>query len=417
MSVTARTLQTTAPMTFSCARALRLCALLALPGTAVAQSTRTPTIFSPSSQIGAVTVRAAVVMDDYSVKPLPLLKIVARRADRPDSVTGQTDLDGRVTLALPVGRYSVRAKPAQPVAGRSYAWNVSVVVRASHTESVQLTNANAMVSDSVAPTVAAAPPAAAPAPTNTPAPAKPSSVAVTQPTTTPAKPADQRPVEHHVVSTADTARKAIPTPPPAPTALPAPAPRIAEMKSAPRTNTSKLMLGLSFNGSALRSDDLNTSTESGAGAAGQIGWGFTKNFAIVLDASAARMESIGGNYDLAHVDIAGRWHFVSSSHGFVPFVEVGYSGRGAMQNDVLMVDEFNNLYSGDLSILGGGISFGGGLHYFLSQKLALGGQFKWTTGSFTRVQIDNVTIDGVEIDATSARFNMGLTWFPMGRSR
>jgi hypothetical protein len=38
-------------------------------------------------------------------------------------------------------------------------------------------------------------------------------------------------------------------------------------------------------------------------------------------------------------------------------------------------------------------------------------------GEFTRVQIDNVRIDGVEIDATSARFNMGLTWFPMGRSR
>ena len=416
MSVPARTLQTTEPMTFACARALRLCALLALPGTAVAQSTRPPTIFSPSSQMGAVTVRAAVVMDDYSVKPLPLMKVVAKRADRADSVTGQTDLDGRVTLALPVGRYSVRAKPTQPVAGRSYAWNVPVVVRASHTESVQLTNANATVSDSVATTVAAAPTA----PTNTPPSAKPSAVAATQPTTTPAKPADQKPaqpVERHAVATADTARKAMPAPPPAPTALPAPSPRIAEMKSAPRTNTSKLMLGLSFNGSALRSDDLNTSTESGAGVGGQLGWGFTRNFAIVLDASAARMESIGGNYDLAHVDISGRWHFVSSSHGFVPFVEVGYSGRGALQNDVLMVDEFNNLYSGDLSILGGGVSFGGGLNYFLSQKWAFGGQFKWTTGSFTRVQIDNVTIDGVEIDATSARFNMGLTWFPMGRSR
>ena len=83
----------------------------------------------------------------------------------------------------------------------------------------------------------------------------------------------------------------------------------------------------------------------------------------------------------------------------------------------MMLDEFNNLYSGDLAILGGGISFGGGRQYFLSQKLALGGQFTRTTGAFTRVQIDNVTIDGVEIDATSARFNMGLTWFPMGRGR
>jgi hypothetical protein len=33
----------------------------------------------------------------------------------------------------------------------------------------------------------------------------------------------------------------------------------------------------------------------------------------VLDASAARIESIGGNYDLAHVDVGGRWHFVNAS--------------------------------------------------------------------------------------------------------
>jgi hypothetical protein len=323
-------------------------------------------------------------------------------------------------MSLPVGRYTVRAKPAQPVAGRSYAWNVPVVVRPSRTESLQLTNANAMVSDSVATTVASAAPAPAPATTSAPSPAKASPAPASQPTTTPAKPAEQRPappVERHVVATADTARKAMPAPTPTPTALPAPSPRIAEMHSAPRTNTSKLLLGLSFSGSALRSDDLNSSTESGPGVAGQLGWGFTKNFAIVLDASAARMESVGGNYDLAHADIAGRWHFVSSSHGFVPFVEVGYSGRAAMQNDVLMADEFGNTYAGDLAILGGGISFGGGLNYFISQKWALGGQFKWTTGEFTRVQIDNVTIDGVKIDATSARFNMGLTWFPMGRSR
>jgi hypothetical protein len=154
-------------MTFACARALRICALLALPASAFAQSTRSPTIFSPASQIGTATIRVAVVMTDYSVKPLPLLNVVARKADRTDSVTAQTDLEGRVVMTLPAGRYTVRAKTTQPVAGRMYAWNVPVVVRASRNESLQLTNANASISDSATTTatVAAVP---KPAPTALP---------------------------------------------------------------------------------------------------------------------------------------------------------------------------------------------------------------------------------------------------------
>jgi hypothetical protein len=38
-------------------------------------------------------------------------------------------------------------------------------------------------------------------------------------------------------------------------------------------------------------------------------------------------------------------------------------------------------------------------------------------GEFSRIQVNNVTVDGFAIDATSARFNMGFTWFPMGRGR
>src|SRR5215208_7443827 len=108
-------------MTFACARALRLCALLALPASAFAQSSRSPTVFSQTTQLGTVNLRAAVVLTDYSIKPLPLLKVVARRVDRPDSAAAETDLDGRVTMSLRVGTYMVSAKTAQPVEGKAYA--------------------------------------------------------------------------------------------------------------------------------------------------------------------------------------------------------------------------------------------------------------------------------------------------------
>jgi len=418
-------------MTFACARALRVCALLALPASAFAQSPRSPTIFSPETQVGMVNVRAAVVLTDYTIKPLPLLKVVARRADRPDSVSGETDLDGRVSMSLRVGTYTLRARTSQPVGGQSYAWSMRVVVRPNKLESVQLTNSNALTDSMPKPAVVAA----------APAPVVQEKPAVTPPVAQ-KKPAVAPPVvqKKPVVAPADTAKRVVaiaPAPPPAPaiaskaspftipassapvTVLPAPPPPVAAHRStpapAPRANTSKLLLGLSFDASSIKSDDLNSSTESGAGMAAQIGWGFTKNFALVLDASAARIASLNGDFDLAHVDVGGRWHFVSVRSGFVPFVEVGYSGRAATKQGALMADGDGTMYTGDLSILGSGVSLGGGFQYFVAPTWAIGGALKWTTGQFSRVQFDKVSVDGFAIDATSARFNMGFTWFPMGR--
>ena len=426
-------------MPFACARALRLCALLVFPASAFAQSTKAPTIFSATSQVGTVALRAAVVLENYTVRPLPLMRIVALRTDHPDSVAAETDLDGRVSMALRVGTYTLRAKTAQPVAGRSYAWAVRVIVRPQRTEQVQLTNSNAWIADSVA-VVAAAPPAAEPAASQpapqksvqpagannkvvlTPASAAPAQAAppkqtasapapATQSAPPPAiRPASPTPIASAPATTSSSAVAATSNP-----GAPAPAHRV-ETPKLRRTNTSGLMLGLSFDASSIRSDDLNSSTESGPGVAGTLGWGFTKNFALVIDASGARISSLDGDYDLAHVDVGGRWHFVNRS-ALVPFVEVGYAGRAARKQDAILSDGNGNTYTGELSILGTGVSAGGGFEYFPTPGLALGGSFKWTSGQFTQVKFDNVTIDGFTLDATSARFNMGFTWYPMRGGR
>ena len=488
---------------FTCARALCVCALLALPASVSAQSRQSrqsPTIFSPASQMGTVSVRVAVVLADYSVKPLPLLKVVARRTDRSDSVSAQTDLDGRVTLPLRVGAYTVRVKSAQPIAGKSYAWSVPVTVRPSRAELVQLTNTNASV-DSVAATATvaagpAAPPAsvaptppvvttpkpapsekavalekpAAPAPSpaavdptrtvvmtpkptpseKTVAPEKPVATpkkVVEAPIPTPAKAtatvapkapatgAEKAPATAVATAPAKAPAKAPATPPAtapassttraeaapfapptkavavAPTPTPAPA-RTQRMQ--PRVNTSGLLLGLSFDASTIKSEGLGPSMDTGVGMAGQLGWGVTKNFALIADASAARIASLNGNFDLAHVDVGGRWHFVTARSSFVPFVEVGYSGRAVRKKGAVMADAAGNLYTGDM-ILGTGISLGGGLQYFVAPTVAFGGAFKWTTGKFSRLQLGDAYVDGLAMDATSTRFNMGFTWYPMGR--
>ena len=409
-------------------RALRACVMLALPTGVFAQSTKGPTIFSPAAQVGTVNLRAAVVLADYSVRPLPLLKVVAQRTDRPDSVTAETDLDGRASMTLRVGTYVLRAKTAQPVAGRAYTWAVRVAVRRNQPQSLQLTSSNASTSDSVQTTPAVVA-EARPAPRPAAAPPQPATGATSGNTgatsgntgatsankvvakADPPKPAPT-PIPAPVTQSASTAPHASPF---APTA-PASAPKRMQAAPRPRTNTSGLMLGLSFDASRIRSDDLNSTAESGPGAAALLGWGVTKNFAFILDASGARISSLDGDYDLAHVDVGGRWHFVNRS-AFVPFVEVGYAGRAATKQGALLSDDQGNTYTGDLSIMGGGVSLGGGLGYFVTPGIALGGAFKWTSGQFTRVKFDNVTVDGLQLDATSTRFNMGFTWYPMGGKR
>ncbi len=514
-------------------RVLRVCVLLALPTSVFAQSTKGPTIFSPAAQVGTVNLRAAVVLQDYTVKPLPLLKVVAlRNSERPDSVTAQTDLEGRTSLSLNVGVYTVRARTPQPVGGRIYEWAVKVVVRQQQSQSVELTNSNASRSDSVAtmPTVVAeakpapqAPPSAAPQPTQ-PQPAQPQSTQpqatqpqatqpqptqlqtakaqTTQPQPTKSQPTKPQPVAPQstapqtvasqppspqavtpikastaTTSTASatttpkpatptsttasksttppkpitpvsaappsTSEKAVakseppksaPTPVPAPATPstkpvtvaqatpPAPSPSAAQVakradatpRPRRRTNTSGLMLGLSFDASSIRSEDLNSSTETGPGVAGMIGWGITKNIALALDMSGAQISSVDGNYNLGHADIGARWHFVNRT-AFVPFVDVGYAGRALMKRNVTLTDALGNTSTGTLTYMGAGLSYGGGLQYFVTPGIAFGGAFKWTTGRFSQVRFENLTVEDLQLDASSARFNMGFTWYPMGR--
>jgi hypothetical protein len=303
-------------------------------------------------------------------------------------------------LSLPPGSYTIRARTA-PMDGRTFSWSIPVTVKGASKQSIELTNANA-AADSMMVASASAPtkqPAPAPAPERQVA----STPAVVEQTPTPNAPAPPSPF---AIANA-------PKPEPR-EAAPAPAPvRQVEQPHA-RSHTSGLFLGLGLNGSSIRSDDLSSTTESGGGLAGELGYGFTRHFAMFLNASAARISSTTGDFDLGHFDVGARWNFASPSRSIAPFLDVAYGGRAAMESDVVMFDEAGQMHQGNLSIIGTGLSFGGGLNYFVSPSWALGGAFKWTMGEFTRVQFDDISVDGFEIDAQSARFNLGFTWFPGG---
>jgi S1-C subfamily serine protease len=145
--------------------AIAAVASLTLPSKAWAQS-RPTTAVTPGTS-GTLTLRAAIVLPDYTVRPLPLVPIVAHRGDRTDSVATRTDLDGRAVLTLPPGVYNIAARTPQPIDGRVYDWSLSVIVRTSATQTLELTNANATGS----PVTALAAPSTAPSQGASPRPA------------------------------------------------------------------------------------------------------------------------------------------------------------------------------------------------------------------------------------------------------
>ncbi|MBA3560579.1 MAG: hypothetical protein H0W30_18515 [Gemmatimonadaceae bacterium] len=69
--------------------------------------------------------------------------------------------------------------------------------------------------------------------------------------------------------------------------------------------------------------------------------------------------------------------------------------------------------TGKLQASGTGFTFGGGLQYHFTPKVALNTSLGWTVGEFSTIKFEDVSVDGLNMDATSTRFNLGISWFPM----
>ena len=179
-----------------------------------------------------------------------------------------------------------------------------------------------------------------------------------------------------------------------------------------KSNTAKFFAGLELGGSTLDSDDFGGS-ESGGGATLRLGYGFNPKFALYLEGSAATMSSDDGDWTLGHGELGMRWHFASASRSLIPFLDAGYTYRSVTPDQI--VDDEGNTLDGDFEISGGGLSFGGGLLYFFNPRWSLSTSLKWTMGEFDTVRYNNVSMSGLEIDATSTRFSIGISWFPMTR--
>ena len=49
----------------------------------------------------------------------------------------------------------------------------------------------------------------------------------------------------------------------------------------------------------------------------------------------------------------------------------------------------------------------------MTPAVALGASLRWTVGEFSTVKFNNVSLEGFELDATSTRLMLGVTWRPL----
>jgi hypothetical protein len=180
--------------------------------------------------------------------------------------------------------------------------------------------------------------------------------------------------------------------------------------TAQESTTRGFVLGAHLSGASITPEDGDRSTAGGGGI--YLGYGFNRTVQLFLQIDGAEFDvedaDIEGKWTMGHGDLGVRFHFANSLRSWVPYLQAALSARGVSVDDAVVAGNPET----DVGFYGGAFSIGGGILFYFNETLAADIQVIGTGGRFTEVKIDNVTIDGLEIDANSARFNIGIAWWP-----
>jgi len=180
--------------------------------------------------------------------------------------------------------------------------------------------------------------------------------------------------------------------------------------AAQRSTTRGFTLGAHLQAASLAIEDGDP--DSGGGLGIRAGYGFNRLFTgyLEIDGIAFDVENpqLNGTWSMAHVDLGMRFNFANSLRRWVPFLEAAIGGRAVTVEDASV----DNDAIGRVSFNGGAFSLGGGVGFFVSQKLSLETVLKWSAGEFTEIDVGNLSVNGLDLEATSFRFKIGLAWWP-----
>ena len=153
---------------------------------------------------------------------------------------------------------------------------------------------------------------------------------------------------------------------------------------------------------------------SSGGALGlRVGYGFNRIVTGFVHVDGGLIDvsegaALSGKWSLSHGEIGARFHFANSLRRVVPFLETSVGGRVVTVEDA----RSNGTSAGKVNFNGGAFTLGGGLAAYFNPSLALDVGVKFTSGKFTEVDLGNVAVRNLDIDAKSFRFGVGLVWWP-----
>lgn len=190
---------------------------------------------------------------------------------------------------------------------------------------------------------------------------------------------------------------------------------MAGMTAAPataqRSTTRGFNIGLHLQGGSLRGEDDDEPAEGG-GFGARVGYGFNRNFTgyIELDGIVFDVENpeLEGEWAMGHADLGLRYNFANSQRRWIPFVEAAIGTRAVSVEDATSEGED----VGTVTFSGGAFSLGGGISFFTSEKFAIETLMKFTGGKFEQIDVGDVSVRNLDIEASSFRFKIGVSWWP-----
>ncbi len=152
--------------------------------------------------------------------------------------------------------------------------------------------------------------------------------------------------------------------------------------------------------------------EAGGGGI-SVGYGFNRSFSLFLQLDGAQFNDqstadLEGDWTLGHVDLGVRYSFANSLRRWVPYVQAALDLRAVTISDPVV----DGTDREEAELTGSGLTLGGGLAYHLTEAFALDLQLLWTAGEFNTLRVENVSVSGFDVDASSGRFNLGVSWWP-----
>lgn len=186
---------------------------------------------------------------------------------------------------------------------------------------------------------------------------------------------------------------------------------LAVPASAQQSTTRGFNVGLHFQGASISAEGQDR--QGGGGGGLHVGYGFNRVVTgfLRLDGSSIDImgdETVTGQWVLGHFDLGARFHFANALRRWVPYLEAAVGARAATVQDGFVAGEQEE----DVTLSGAAFTLGGGLNFYTSEGFAIDAGVSTSFGEFTKISVGGVSVEGLDIDVNSARFNLGFIWWP-----